>query len=100
MPTFNPLFCLKVFLLLWISSIFSLATAFPTDKKQDSSNSPQTSAGKLLKLALEKAEKLKQEQWTYKARHGLKVQKQDGPRHDREWARQRKSNKDKDEQGH
>jgi len=93
MPTLNPLNLMKVLIFLLLSSL--AVYALPGDKK-DGSTSPTTAPGKLLKLALEKAEALRQEKANYqKEEQEFKVQKEDTLRHDREWARQRKSNKDK-----
>jgi hypothetical protein len=96
MPTLNPFTLIKVFLFFWLCSVFLSADAHPADK-QDGSTSPTTAPGKLLKLALQKAEEVKQERAVYKERHELKVQKVDEHRHDRAWAQQKDSNKDKQE---
>jgi len=58
MPTLNPLNLMKVLIFLLLSSL--AVYALPGDKK-DGSTSPTTAPGKLLKLALEKAEALRQE---------------------------------------
>ena len=94
MATLNPLNLMKVLIIfLFLSSL--AVYAIPGDKK-DGSTSPKSVPGKLLKLALEKAEASRQEKANYqKEKQEFKVQKEDTPRHDRDWARQRKPNKDK-----
>src|SRR5579859_6551833 len=93
MKSFN---FIKVVLFLWLSCIFLLADAHPGEGK-DGSASPTSAPGKLLQLALKKTEEIKHEKEVYKETHKLKVQKEKGSRHDRAWAQQKKSDKDRQE---
>ena len=83
-----------------VSMCFFLGvSAIPSEQAKEGTKAPDTVAGKFLKLALEKAEQGKQEKLAYqKEQQEFKVQKDDGTRHDRQWAQGKKSNKDK--QGH
>ena len=79
--------------------LFHLVSAIPSQQAKEGTKTPDTVAGKFLKLALEKAEQVKQEKLAYqKDRQEFKVQKDDGTRDDRQWAKGKNSNKDK--QGH
>lgn len=84
---------------LLLLCLFHLVSAIPSEQAKEGTKTPDTVAGKFLKLALEKAEQINQEKLAYKKEtQEFKVQKDHGTRHDRQWAQGKNSNKDK--QGH
>ena len=86
---------IRALILLWLCTLALSADVHPTDQGEDNNAEPTSAPGKLLKLVLKKAEEIKNEKATYKEKHELKVQNQKGSRHDRAWAQQTKSDKDK-----
>jgi hypothetical protein len=90
---FRLMGCLLLSLLL-----FSFVSALPSEQTNEGRKTPDTVAGKFLKLALEKAEQVKQEKLAYeREKQDFKVQREYGTRHDRQWAQGKKT---KDKQGH
>lgn len=77
--------------LLLATTVYNLPVNSDTETKD-----PQTVAGKLLKLALKEADRLKERKQEVEEfeRKGMVVQKKDGLRHDRAWALSKKK-KDK-----
>jgi hypothetical protein len=78
--------------------LFYFVSGLPSEQTNEGRKTPDTVAGKFLKLALEKAEQVKQEKLAYeREKQDFKVQKDYGTRHDRQWAQGKKT---KDKQGH
>ena len=82
---------LSVFFGLFVSISRSIPTQNPTEVATD----PKTAAAQILKLACEKAEKLKQDKKAKgDSRKEMPIQEKDAPRHDRKWATSKKTKKE------
>lgn len=85
---------LVALLFMILALLATISNTLPTKKPTDGKTEPQTAAAQLLKLACQKAEKLKQEEKAHElSRQEMLVQEKDGPRHDRKWATTKKIKK-------
>ena len=72
-------------------AIIPYTDALPATSVSEATATPKSVAAKLLNLATEKAQELKQETKKIELhkKKEMTVQKKDGPRHDRKWAIQK-----------
>ena len=84
-------------LLLLLPLLAAASSAVPTEKPADVQKEPETVAGQILKLACEQAQQERDAQELFKKE--MPVQENDGPRHDRKWATEQKTEKENSKDG-
>src|ERR1700685_3437747 len=78
-------------LLVLLPLLAAASSAVPTEKPADVRKEPETVAGQILKLACEQAQQERDAQELFKKE--MPVQ-ENGPRHDRKWATEKKTEKE------